>query len=167
MCVVYLSQLDDCIWNLLIKFAGGTDAFTFVCMRDTELKRKKADALYSVYKKGLQEGRFSSLYDAGRSISRSPAPCYFISAKRASLLIGRISARISLIGLNDSQRRMAWQLWHKYQEYLAAHPDNTLSRERILEMLVDEPAPEFYISTDGARRLLCEQIRKTRKKMGW
>ena len=136
-------------------------------MRDTELKRKKAEALYSVYKQGLQEGRFSSLYDAARTVSRSPAPCFYISAKRASILLGRIQARISLIDLNSSQRRMIWQLWRNYREYLAKHPDNTLSRERILEILVDEPAPEFYISTDGARRLLCEEIKRARRKNGW
>lgn len=136
-------------------------------MRDTELKRKKAEALYSVYKKGLQEGRFASLYDAGRCIAREPAPCFFISAKQASLLLGRINARISLISLHASTRRMAWQLWFNYQNYLREHPDNTLSRERILEILVDEPAPEFYISTDGARKLINESIRMTRRRMGW
>lgn len=136
-------------------------------MRDTELKRKKAEALYSVYKKGLQEGRFASLYDAGRCIAREPAPCFFISAKQASLLIGRINAHISLINLHASTRKLAWQLWFNYKAYLEKHPDNTLSRERILETLVDEPAPEFYISTEGARKMLKESIRRTRRERGW
>lgn len=136
-------------------------------MRDTELKRRKAEALYSVYKEGLQKGRFASLYDAARVIAREQAPCFYISAKRASLLLGKIKARVSLINLNESQRKMAWQLWFNYRAYIERHPDNSLSRERILEMLVEEPAPEFYISTDGARKLLCEQIRRTRKRLGW
>lgn len=136
-------------------------------MRDTELKRKKACALYSVYKKGLEQGRFASLYDAGRIVASSPAPSFFISAKRASILIGRIQARVSLIDLHSSQRRMVWQLWRNYNAFLAAHPDNTLSRERVLEILVDEPAPEFYISTDGARRLIYGEMKRTRKKIGW
>jgi hypothetical protein len=136
-------------------------------MRDTELKRKKAEALYSVYKEGLQQGRYTSLYDAGRIVARSPAPCFFISAKRASLLIGRINAKISLINLHESYRRLAWRLWFNYQHYLDTHPGNNLSRERILEILVDEPAPEFYISTDGARKLLKERIENTRREKGW
>lgn len=136
-------------------------------MRDTELKRKKARELYSVYKKGLQEGRFASLYDAGRLVARSPAPCFFISAKRASLLLGHIKARVSLINLHSSQRRMAWQLWFNYKSYLAKHPGNTLSRERILETLVEEPAPEFYITTDGARRMLKSENERARRNAGW
>lgn len=152
---------------MFIIFAVRDYALSFLYMRDTELKRKKADALYSVYKQGLQQGRFVSLYDAGKRISREPAPCFFISAKQASLLLGRISARVSLINLHASTRRMAWQLWFNYKAYLSSHPDNTLSRERVLEILVDEPAPEFYITTDGARRLLNERIRSTRRELGW
>lgn len=162
---VYLSQLRLEDWKLFRTFVLGLRLL--ICMRDTELKRKKAEALYSVYKQGLQEGRFASLYDAGRCCSRSPAPCFFISAKRASILLGRIYAHISLIDLNPSQRRMVWQLWHNYNAYLADNPECNLSRERILEILVDEPAPEFYITTDGARRLLYTEIKRTRKKIGW
>lgn len=136
-------------------------------MRDNELKRKKAEALYTAYVKGLEQGKFTSLYDASLCVAHSPAPCFFISAKSASLLIGKIKAGISLINLNDSQRRMAWQLWNNYQLYLNEHPNTTLSRERILEILIDEPAPEFYITTDGARKLLREYIKKRRKELGW
>ena len=136
-------------------------------MRDTELKRKKAESVYSVYKQGLEEGRFTSFNDAGRIVSRSPAPCFFISAKRASILIGRIQGHVSLIDLHASQRRMVWQLWHNYKAYLIAHPDNSLSRERILERLVDEPAPEFYITAAGARRIIWEEIKRVKRRMGW
>ena len=136
-------------------------------MKDTELNRKKAEALYSVYLKGLEEGRFDSLFGAGRYCAMQPAPCFFISARQASLLVGRIFSNVSLIDLNASQRRMVRQLHHNYLEYLQAHPDNTLSRERVMEILVDQPAPEFYISGDGARRKLREQIKKARRLAGW
>lgn len=136
-------------------------------MKDTELKRKKAQALYSVYVKGLEEGRFDSLLGAGRWCASQPAPCYFISARQASLLLGRIQSKVSLINLGSVQRKMVWHLWHKYLDYLSAHPENTLSRERIMEILVEEPAPEFYISSEGARKILRHQIRNTRKKKGW
>ena len=136
-------------------------------MKDTELKKKKAEALYSVYKKGLEEGLFDSLFGAGRYVAVQPAPCFYISARQASLIIGKIQARYSLIGFNPSQRRMAWRLWADYRQYLAEHPGNTLSRERVLEILVDRPAPEFYISGDGARRLLRQEIMKVRRLRGW
>ena len=136
-------------------------------VKDTELKRKKAEALYSVYRTGLIEGRFDSLFGAGRYCARQEAPCFFISAKQASLLMGRIFSFTSLINLNTSQRKMAWRLYADYMRYLEEHPQNTLSRERVMEILVDQPAPEFYISGDGARRILRGEIMRTRRKMGW
>lgn len=136
-------------------------------MRDTGLKQKKAEALFAVYKKGLDEGRFDSHYAAGRWCARQPAPCFFISAKRASLLLGRVFAGDTLSDINASQRRMVARLLEDYKRYLAEHPGCTLSRERILEILVDEPAPEFYLTGDAARRILREQIKKARKKKRW
>ena len=150
----------------MIIFAIGDYALT-CSVKDTDLKRRKAEALYSAYKKGLEAGCFNSLFAAGRYVASQPAPCYYISARQASLILGRIQARISLVNLNPSQRRMAWRLWHNYRHYLQTHPDNTLSREKVLEILVDEPAPEFYISGDGARRVLRGEIKKIRKLKGW
>ena len=136
-------------------------------MRDTELKRKKAEALYSVYKRCLEEGHFASMREVARYASKQPAPRFFIEAKIASDLVGRISRKVSLINLNSNSRKQVWQLHGMYQKYLAEHPDCQLSRERIMEILVDEPAPEFYITTEGARRLLYGEIRKVRRRSGW
>ena len=136
-------------------------------MRDTGLKQKKAEALYAVYKRGLDEGRFDSLFAAGRWCARQPAPCFYISSKRASLLLGKVFAGEQLTDINASQRRMVRQLVNDYQRFLDEHPGTTLSRERILELLVDEPAPEFYMTGDAARRVLREQIKKARKKRRW
>lgn len=136
-------------------------------MRDTELKRKKAEALYTTYKKGLEEGRFNSLFGAGIYCAIQPAPCFYISARQASLLIGRIESGDLLFGLSESQRRQIGQLWHNYRAYLREHPSCALPREQILEILVDEPAPEFYISAEGVRKILRAEIKKSRRKYGW
>ena len=136
-------------------------------MRDTGLNRKKAEALYAVYRRGLDKGCFDSMFGAGKWCARQPAPCFFISAKRASLLVGRILAGAPLGDLNASNRRMAWQLHNDYRRFLKEHPGTTLSRERIMELLVDSPAPEFYISTDGARKMLSMEIKRRRRMRGW
>ena len=62
---------------------------------------------------------------------------------------------------------MVWKLHENYLQYLKEHPDNTLSRERVLELLVDEQAPEFYMTGDAARKVLREQIKKARKRKRW
>ena len=136
-------------------------------MKDTGLRQKRAEALYAVYRRGLEEGRFDSLFAAGKWCARQPAPCFYISSKRASLLIGRICAGDRLEDLHRSKRRMAMRLFMDYKQFLSTHPGTPLSRERILEILVDEPAPEFYITGEMARKILREQIKKARKRKRW
>ena len=131
------------------------------------MKQKKRKALYALYKKGLVEGRFRSLRDAGAYLSRQPAPCFFVSPEYASQLIGKILANQSLINLNSSQRRMAWRLYHDYKEYLAAHPKTRMSRVQIMNELADRPAPEFYMTADAVRRALRIEIEEAKKRIGW
>lgn len=133
-------------------------------MRDTELIRAKEDAIYAVYKRGLEEGRFRSFREAGAWVCRQPAPRYFIDSRTASLLIGKIRNQDFLMGLHPSSRRLVIHLEGKYRKYLCEHPKSTLSRERVMELLVDEPAPEFYISPEGARRIIRKAIRRVREQ---
>ena len=135
-------------------------------MKDTELTQSQARALYGVYKKGLEEGRFSSLSNAAEWVRRQPAPCFYISSKRASILVGMIQSGVSLLNQGYNMRRMAWQLFRKYKEYRKENPDTDLSRERILELIVDSPAPEFYLSAEAVRHILFNEIKKSRE-MKW
>lgn len=59
-------------------------------------------------------------------------------------------------------RRRAWDLYANYQRWKEANPDSTLSRERICELLVDEPAPEFYMQSETARKIIQKMCKKKR-----
>lgn len=133
-------------------------------MRDTELIRAKEEAIYAVYKRGLEEGRFRSFREAGEWVRRQPAPRFFIDSRTASLLLGKIHSQQFLMGLHPSSRRLILQLDERYRNYLKAHPRCGMSRERIMEILVEEPAPEFYITGDGARRIIRKVIKRVRAR---
>lgn len=131
-------------------------------MKNMELKRSRDAALYETFKRGLSNGGFATMRDAARYVCKQPAPRFFIEAEKASLLVGRIMSGVSLINMNACSRRMAWHLYRQYMEYLEAHPDNRLSRERVMEILVDRPAPEFYIEQQRARKIIYQERRKAR-----
>lgn len=133
-------------------------------MKDNELRVIRNRALYETYKKGLEEGRFSSMRDAGRYVCRQPAPRFYISSEVASDIIGRIIARKSLINLNSCYRRRAWRLYDEYCKYLEEHPGCRLSRERVMEIIVEMPAPEFYIEPQHTRKILQKEIKKVRAR---
>lgn len=133
-------------------------------MKDSELKRRRDADLYKAYLQGLEAGAFNNMSQAADYVIRQPAPQFYISSREANLHIGRIQAGISLISLNSTSRRRVWRIYDNYMAYMAKHPDNKLSRERVIEQIVDEPAPEFYISWTSARHILKREINKRRKK---
>lgn len=133
-------------------------------MRDTEIKQLRDQDLYETYKRVLREGQFSSMREAADYARLQPASQFYISAREAASHIGKILSCKSLIDLNLQSRRKVWQLYEMYEQYLREHPDNTLSRERILELLVACPAPEFYLSVDRAKHIIVYEQRKVRQK---
>lgn len=138
-------------------------------MKDAELYNERAEALYSVYKKGLEGGRFASMREASRFVSKQPAPSFFISARQAAFFIKKIIAGISLIHLSSKQRDKIWCLYDCYTQWVSDHKDkaSTLTCERIMEELVDQPAPEFYMSSEAVRRILQKKTREARRAFGW
>ena len=135
-------------------------------MRNKELKEARDKALYAAYRKALGECTFATMRDAAHYVCKQPAPRFFIEAEKASILVGRILANISLINQNNSTRRLTWELFRRYKAYLTEHPDNKLSRERVLELLVDQPAPEFYIDAQRARKIIYKERNRRRQRWG-
>ena len=133
-------------------------------MKNTELKRSRDKALYKEFRKGLSEGKFATMGEAAEYVCKQPAPQYFIEPKKASDIVGRILADVSLIHLNSCSRRRAWQLYRRYVQYMEEHPDCKMSRERVMEIIVEEPAPEFYIEAQRAKKILNRERKIARKK---
>ena len=133
-------------------------------MKNTELKKLRNKALYLAYKDGLEKGCFATMREAAKYVCKHPAPRFFIEAEKASVLVGKILSNVSLINLNTCSRRLVWQLYHNYQDYIAKHPGCKLSRERIMEILVDEPAPEFYLEPQRTRKILYTEFKKARMR---
>ena len=134
-------------------------------MKDTELKRQRDRDLYKVYVHSLSTGHFASIGQAADYARRQPAPQWYISGRTASLLIGRIMAHQSLINLNSNSRQRIWFLYDRYRDYLKAHPGCTLSRELILEQLVEQPAPHFFVSAGRAKHIIIYERRAAIKRM--
>lgn len=116
------------------------------------------------FKEGLAGGCFATMRDAAVYVCRHPAPRFFVEPKIASILVGRILAGVSLTNLNNNSRRMAWQLHDNYMAYLAEHPDCRLSRERVMEILVEQPAPEFYLEPQRTRKILYAERKKAHQR---
>lgn len=128
-------------------------------MRDTELKSARDRDLFLCYQKALRENVFRNQWEAIEYVRTHAAPRFYISPKSCSLLLGRLFAGKPVDRLN----RLAWKrIKHLESLYKAFVKDEGgmkgLSRERVCELLVDMPAPEFYVTHRYATRIILKEI---------
>lgn len=135
-------------------------------MKDTELKEARDRDLFVCYQKALRENNFQDQWEAIEYVRRCPAPRFYISSKSCSLLLGKIFAGKRLERMHPLAYKRIRHLADMYKTYVSGENGKKgLSRERICEILVDMPAPEFFVSHLYATRIITKEIRKHNQKM--
>ncbi len=134
-------------------------------MKDTELKRKQDRDLYLCYKKCRGMFVFASEREAIDYARQQPAPQYYISARTASLLIGKISHGDELTGLHPMSYMRIMHLYERYRFYRSRNPESKLSREVVMELLVEDEAPHYYLSLERARKIIFRERRREREQI--
>ena len=132
--------------------------------KDTELKRSRDWALYEVYKKGLQDQRFSTQKEAINWVFQQPAPQFFLSSKSLAVHLGELT-RTGSLPVYEATREKILRLAEMYQQYIDEHPDSGLSKDLICEALVESPAPSFYASKETIRKIIQRGMRDDRLRI--
>lgn len=130
-------------------------------MKDTELKEARDRDLFVCYQNALRNNDFQNQWEAIEYVRKCPAPRFYISSKACSLLLGKLFAGERLERMHPLAYRRIKHLEKMYKNYIAGEAGmRGLSRERVCEILVDMPAPEFYVSNIYANRIINREIRK-------
>lgn len=128
-------------------------------MKDTELKAIRDRDLFLCYQKALRERNFQNQWEAIEYVRQSPAPRFYISSKVCSLLLGKLFAGHRLGRIHPLAYKRIKHLEKMYKSYISGEAGmKGLSRERVCEILVDMPAPEWYISNIHATRIINKEI---------
>lgn len=139
--------------------------------KDTEMRQERDHELYLTYLRGLREQHFDYTYEAADWARNQPAPRFYVSSKALVNYIGAIAHGSQLPTMFSQNRKKMKLLYEMYLEFQALNPGNKLSRERICEMLVDEPAPMFYIGHESAMKIILRERQRhlaslSRKEVG-
>lgn len=127
------------------------------------MKKMRDEALYAAYVQVLESGDFETLNEMAEYVVTQPAPQFFISSEKMSEYIGLVEHHWSLVNFNACSRRRIWTLYSMYKDWKQAFPDSPLARESILDILVNEPAPEFYLKASAARQII-QRVRKEKQE---
>lgn len=136
-------------------------------MKDTELKEARDRDLFLCYQKALSENRFQSQWEAIEYVRRCPAPRFYISSKSCSLMLGKLFAGKLTERMHPLAYRRLICLSNMYKSIISGEAGmKGLPREHICEMIVDMPAPEFYVSNIYATRIINREIRRHNERKG-
>ena len=125
--------------------------------KNTWLKKQRDRALFDSYRTALENRHFVSQHEAVDYIRRSPAPRFYISAQAAAVYINLMNSGKPLAGLNLSSRRRIREIYNRYRIMKASERYAGMSTFRICQIIVEEPAPEFYIGYELARKIICRE----------
>ena len=134
-------------------------------MKDTELRQEKDRELYSVYMRGLREQHFANMHEAVDWVRSQPASKFYISSKALVNYIGAMkNGKVppKMFSFNEKKIKILYQM---YLEFMESNPDCKLSREKICEILVDEPAPLFFICHDSCMKAIVRERARRMKIM--
>lgn len=134
-------------------------------MKDTELRQEKDRELYSVYLRGLREHHFANMHEAVDWVRSQPASKFYISSKALVNYIGAMkNGKVppKMFSCNEKKMKILYQM---YLDFMQNNPGCKLSRERICEILVEEPAPMFFICHDSCIKAIWRERSRRTKAM--
>ena len=135
-------------------------------MRDNELTKERDRELYLIYLRGLREQNFRDMHEAADWVRSQPASKFYISSKAlvnyiCAIRNGNIPPRMHL--WNERKVKM---LYRMYGEYMEKNPDCRLPREQVCEILVEEPAPIFFIGHESCINAIRRERHRHLKELG-
>lgn len=128
--------------------------------RSTYLRKQRDIALFESYSKAIQEHDFANQKEAFDYVRKHAAPRFFSSNMFCESMITKM-LNGQPTGLKNPQAvRKYNELFRRYKQKAEQYPEKTI--REICAIIVDEPAPEFYLN-----RRITQWIIAREKKERW
>lgn len=127
-------------------------------LKTTQLRRQRDSDLFDAYVAALDNYGFDHQVDAIDFIRQNKAPKFYISAQFCAIVMGRmVYGRPS--GIKGKYQNQKFnELFRRFKQMPKMDDESILSK---CEILVEQEAPQFYISLRSAREIIARE-RKNR-----
>lgn len=117
--------------------------------------------LLRAYKEVLQEVEYPfSLNTVMELTVKKPAKRFYSSTRYAYICIKAMKENRPIRYQQEEKERMIREVWRRVQIEEKHNPGVKL--DQIIELVMDQPAPEFYLKPSSAEVILCKAKRKER-----
>lgn len=120
--------------------------------------RERANDLLRAYFQYLRACSKVSMPDVYTHVVNMPASRFWVSPSRALVAVSNILKGDRLLYMRPNKREMFYEIHRRVEEMQKKHVN--LSLTKLIERVVCEPAPKFYIAPGSARA----QILKAKKE---
>jgi len=92
----------------------------------------------------------------------TPASRFWVSAERAMVVVARMYKGDTLVDMRPQKREMFREIFKRVGQLRKQMPTTPLLH--IVEMVVAQPAPKFYITPQSAKVIICRIRRRKHAK---
>ena len=124
--------------------------------------RKQAiiDTFFETLKNCRKIDPFATLEKIIEKAANTKAPRFFVSFENARRFVSMLVRKKKLPLVNKNKVELYKELFRRYKKYRQEDYTSTVINYTLLEKIIEEPAPSFYLDTETFRCLLYKALRE-------
>ena len=124
---------------------------------NSEFKQQRNDDLMRAYHELIKSAQYILMPEIYHKVVDMPTRRFWISEGRAAIVISAMMKGDTLENMGPLKREMYNEIYSRVIKLREKKPD--LPIIQLVEMVVEQPAPKFYLTPGSAKVLICK-IRK-------
>lgn len=130
-----------------------------------KLRERRDRELFIAYQNALQEHDFVDQRQAVDFVRKNSAPRWFVSKEFCAAVISSWNRGKEFCKMRSNKKRKFQALFEIYNNLKEQFPYSALNHLELCGVIVEMPAPEWYIEHQLASRIINEQISIRNQKM--
>lgn len=118
----------------------------------SEYHKERTCDLLNAYFRYLKTCKHVSMPDVFKCVVNMPASRFWVSASRAAVVIASIMHGDRLCYMRPNKREMFFEIYRRVIELRHSH--SNWSIPKLIEAVIAQPAPKFYLAPGSARVLI-------------
>lgn len=133
-----------------------------------EFAKERLDDLMRAYDKYIETCRYIRMPELYEAVVNMPSVRFWVSGQRAARVVGAIlRGKGNLSKMHPAKREMFSEIFNRVMVLRKENPE--LSLYTLCSIVVEQPAPKFYLHSASAQLLICkareEWIRKKKERL--
>lgn len=125
-------------------------------------KQDVINSFYESYKKLKKSKPFATQSEIIEYAVKSEAPRFYVTFENARRFVSLLSRKKKLPIVNENKLEMYKEIYRRYMQQMKEC--NKRYKYLILEKIIEEPAPSFYLEEETFRGIIYKTLRNRNRK---